>query len=110
MSKRRDEELMADILDAIIRIQNYTKETSFESFLSDEKTKDAVVRNLEIIGEAVKSVTEETKEKETSIQWHDFARVRDKLIHHYFGVNFDIVWKIIQEDLPVLFDSIENIE
>ncbi|MEW6679932.1 MAG: HepT-like ribonuclease domain-containing protein [bacterium] len=65
---------------------------SYKEFLEDIKTQDAVVRNLEIIGEAAKNISEELKKKYPRIQWKDLAGVRDKLIHHYFGVNFDIVW------------------
>ncbi len=82
---------------------------TYESFMKDIKTQDAVVRNLEIIGEAVKNVSETTKATFPSISWSDLAKVRDKLIHHYFGVNFDIVWGILTETLPDLSKQIQDI-
>jgi uncharacterized protein with HEPN domain len=77
--------------------------------LEDKKTQDAVVRNLEIIGEAEKNISEELKGKFPQIRWKELAGVRDKLIHHYFGVNFDIVWNIIQDELPDVLSQLEEI-
>ncbi len=69
----------------------------------------AVVRNLEIIGEAAKSLSDEFKEKHSNIKWSEIGRLRDKLIHHYSGINFDIVWSIVQNDIPKLKSEIANI-
>ena len=87
MSERSGSELLADTKEAIIRINDYTENLTFEQFLADKKTQDAVVRNLEIIGEAAKNVSKELKTRHPGIPWKDLAGVRDKLIHHYFGVN-----------------------
>ncbi|WP_456420003.1 HepT-like ribonuclease domain-containing protein [Methanocaldococcus infernus] len=80
-----------DILEAINRIKIYTKGMDYEKFLSDIKTQDAVIRNIEIIGEAVKLLSPQIKEKYNNIPWKNIAGMRDKLIHSYFGVNLDIV-------------------
>jgi len=100
MSKRADIEFLADSKEAILRINAYVGDLSYERFLEDKKTQDAVVRNLEVIGETAKNISEELKDKYPQIRWKDLAGVRDKLIHHYFGVNFDIVWNIVKEELP----------
>lgn len=87
MSKRIDSEFLADIKEAVLRINAYTGNLSYEQFLQDKKTQDAVVRNLEIIGEAAKNISEELKDKLPRIPWKNLAGVKDKLIRHYFGVN-----------------------
>ena len=106
---RRDADFLGDILEAIQRIQSYTKALTWEEFLKDYKTQDAVVRNLEIIGEAVKNLSLEFTRSYPLIPWKDLSGVRDKLIHHYFGVNYEIVWQIVREDLPPLSRQIEEI-
>ena len=77
--------------------------------MQDIKAQDAVVRNLEIIGEATKNISGALKKKYPQIPWQDLAKVRDKLIHHYFGVNLDVVWSIVKEDLPSVLAQIEKI-
>ena len=110
MSKREDTEFLNDMLEAINRINVYTEKISYKKFLQDIKTQDAVVRNLEIIGEAVKGVSKDFKEKYSRIPWKQLAGVRDRLIHQYFGVNYDIVWGIIKEGLFDLIKEIEKIQ
>jgi uncharacterized protein with HEPN domain len=109
MSKRVDMDFLADCKEAIMRISAYTEDLSYEQFLEDKKTQDAVVRNLEVIGEAAKNVSEELKRKHPQIPWQDLAGVQDKLIHHYFGVNFDIVWNIVRQELPKVLSQLEGI-
>lgn len=94
MSKRQDTAVIKDIKEAIHRILSYTSETEYDVFLKDYRTQDAVIRNIEILGEAVKLLSDETKRKYPDIPWKDIAGTRDKLIHDYFGVNIDIVWDI----------------
>jgi uncharacterized protein with HEPN domain len=106
---RRDADYLGDIMDAILRIQEYTGGISWDEFLADIKTQDAVVRNLEVIGEAVKNLSDALKTQHAQVPWRDMAAVRDRLIHHYFGVNNEIVWQIIQEDLPLILPKIENV-
>jgi len=109
MPKRADIDCLNDIKEAIRRINIYIENLSYEEFLKDLKTEDAVVRNLEIIGEAAKNISEELKRKYSQIPWKDLAGVRDRLIHHYFGVNFDIVWNIAKKELPEIILQVEEI-
>jgi hypothetical protein len=73
---------------------------TYQVFLADIKTQDAVIRNLEIIGEATKNLSEETRKKYPNVPWKSMSGVRDRLIHRYFGVNLDIVWQIVTTELP----------
>ena len=108
MSKaRRDRDFLLDIEDAIGRIINYTAGMNWEGYLRDNKTQDAVVRNLEVIGEATKSLSINFREQHPDIPWRDMAGTRDRLTHNYFGVNQEIVWQIIEQDLPGLTSQIE---
>ncbi len=79
-----------------------THNISFSDFVKDEKLKRAVVRSIEIIGEAVKQLSNETKKKYMEINWSDIAKMRDKVIHHYAGVNWKIVWDTVKNDVPTL--------
>lgn len=108
MSDRRDAEFLDDISEAIGRVSSYIKGLTYEGFLDDTKTQDAVVRNLEIIGEATKNLSEDVKYEHPSIPWRNMAAIRDRLIHHYFGVNLDIVWEIVTEELPVILEKLKD--
>jgi len=89
-----------DILGALERILMFTSEMTFSDFHRDIKTQDAVIRNLEIMGEAVKNLPESCKELHPEVPWARMAAMRDKLIHHYFGVSLAITWTTVKEDLP----------
>ncbi|MBU1112255.1 MAG: DUF86 domain-containing protein [Candidatus Omnitrophica bacterium] len=102
MSKRSNSEYLADILEAAKRIISYCQDINYAAFMKNRIIQDAVVRNFEIIGEASKNISSDFSQKYPQIPWNDFAKVRDKLIHHYFGVNLDIVWSIIETSLPQL--------
>jgi uncharacterized protein with HEPN domain len=91
-----------DIIDAINNIEAYTKGLTYENFVSDKKTVDAVIRNFEIIGEATKHVPLSVRREYPQVPWRDMAGMRDKLIHGYFGVQLDVVWKTIIERLPMV--------
>ncbi len=107
---KRDSRLyLDDIFDAVEKIQNYVEGLTFEQFSEDSKTVDAIVRNFEIIGEATKRVPLETKEEYPQVPWKLMAGTRDKLIHEYFGVNLQVMWKAIKEDLPPLKRSIKQL-
>ena len=109
MSKRTDQDFLEDIQEAIRRITTYTAAMRYETFLADTKTQDAVIRNLEIIGEATKNLSVALRNQYANVPWKGMAGVRDRLIHDYFGVNFDIVWHIVTTELVETAVQIENI-
>lgn len=88
---------------------DYTSGMTYEAFLADTKTQDAVIRNIEIIGEASKNLSENLRAKRADIPWKGMTGIRDKLIHHYFGVNLDIVWQVAASDLPSLIEPLAKI-
>ncbi|HYU31182.1 MAG TPA: DUF86 domain-containing protein [Thermoanaerobaculia bacterium] len=106
MSNRADRDLLGDILEALRRARSYTAGQSYEQFLVDTKTQDAVIRTLEILGEATKKISPALRESHPDIPWKGMAGVRDKLIHDYFGVNLDIVWQIVRDQLPALAEKV----
>ncbi len=108
-SRRRDRDYIADIPEAIQRIQAYTQGMSWDTFLHDDRTQDAVVRNIEVIGEAAKNLSGTLRKRYPHLPWKDMAGARDRLIHHYFGINNEIVWQIVQQDLPALLPKIQGI-
>lgn len=109
MSNRTDKEFLADIQEAIRRIRTYTHEMTYREFLADTRTQDAVIRNLEIIGEATKKLSIELRNRYPNVPWKQMAGARDRLIHDYFGVDIEIVWKISTAELSDLTLQITKI-
>ena len=109
MPKRRDQDYLSDIQEAIQRIATYIAGSDYERFSQDSKTQDAVVRNLEVIGEATKNLSSRMRRTHAQVPWKDLAGMRDKMIHHYFGINYEIVWTIAKEELPDLLFQIQDI-
>ncbi len=109
ISKRGIIEILSDIKEALNRINIYHKNLNSEQFLKDFKTQDAIIRNFEILGEAVKLLPDNFKKQYYTIPWNKIAGIRDRLIHQYFGVNFEIIWTIIEKDLPGFQQNIDEI-
>ncbi len=109
MSKRPVDLLLDDICEAIDRIEQYISGMSFDVFSKDRKSVDAVVRNLEIIGEASNRLPTDFKNSHSQIQWHKVVGLRHRIVHEYFGIDLQIVWQILQKDLPSLREAISQI-
>jgi len=100
---------LKDILAAIKAIEKFVGSMDFDTFQSDDKTSSAVIRKFEIIGEAAKNVPDSLKADHSGIPWKEIAGMRDKLIHSYFGFDYDLVWKTIKNRLPELKSQIVEI-
>jgi len=107
--KKDDTVYLRHIFDAIKKVEEYTTGMNEESFFASDKTQDAVIRQLEIIGEATKRITINTRSNHGGIPWKDMAGMRDKLIHDYFGVDINAVWQTVEEDLPFLKNEVATI-
>lgn len=90
---------LQDIIDACSKVREYTKGLDFDGFMNDDRTVDAVVRNLEIVGEAVKKLPTELRDLQPQVDWKNVARFRDKIAHYYFKINYEIVWTIIDKEI-----------
>ena len=100
---------LEDILRAIEAIKDFIKGMSFNDFEADDKTSSAVIRKLEIIGEATKKIPTQIRDKYPNVPWKTMARLRDVLIHGYFGVDLNIVWDAIKKDLPLIEEKVRDI-
>ena len=108
-NKIGDKARLHHIFDAILEIENYTKNKSYNDYFSNSMLQSACVRQLEIIGEAASKVSHETKIESINTQWQEITGLRNILIHEYFGVDLDIVWEIIQTDIPHFKIQIQNL-
>jgi|YNPMSStandDraft_1061717.scaffolds.fasta_scaffold00959_12 uncharacterized protein with HEPN domain len=100
---------LKDILEAINAIENFVNDIDFEKFKLDDKTSSALIRKFEIIGEATKNISKSIKQKYPDIPWKEMAGFRDKLIHFYFGIKYEIVWDTIKLKLPDLKQRLTKI-
>jgi hypothetical protein len=105
---KSDQVLLAHVRDAVERILRYTMEGR-DAFFSDTKTQDAVIRNIEIIGEASKSRSESLRSGSGDVPWKQICGMRDALIHHYFGVKLELVWEVVERDLPGFHKRVEEL-
>lgn len=106
MSERDPRLYCEDILESSNAILDYVEGLSFDDFYGDRKTYSAVIREFEIIGEAVGKLPESFKKRHPEIEWQDIKDFRNLLSHEYFGIDLEIVWRIIEDDLPVLMNAV----
>jgi len=106
---KNDQVYLEHILEAIVKIEKFTSEISRFDFDRNVMIQDAVIRNIEIIGEATKKISKSFTQTHQDIPWSEMAGMRDKLIHDYLDVDLDVVWKTIEVDLPLLKELISNI-
>ena len=109
MSKRFSELLVDDIPEAIEKIERYSGVHTAETFAADDKSADAIVRNLEIIGEAASCLPDDFKAGHPEIEWSKIVGLRHRIVHDYFGLDMAIIWNILQRDLPVFKTAIGGI-
>ena len=101
--KKRDYKLfLKDIVDAMGHIEEFVEDMAFDELEADEKTSSAVIRKFEVIGEAAKYMPNKVKDKHKDIQWKSMAGMRDRLIHAYFGIDYNLVWAAIKAEIPKL--------
>ncbi len=100
---------LRDIRDAVTKALTFVEGMDLSAFRKDERTQFAVVRALEVVGEATKKIPSRVRKQYPALPWPRMAGMRDKLIHDYFGVSVDVVWQTVQEDLPLLKTAIEQV-
>ncbi len=109
MKVRNDELYLYDIAKSCRKIADYLDSVSEDAFRSNELLQDAVARNIEIIGKASKGVSSDLREQNPEIEWKEIMRMRDKIVHHYFKLDLDVIWQTVTEDIPPLGLKVEKI-
>ena len=109
MSKRDNILLLQDMMESSNKILSYTKGFDLDKFLSDDKTADAVVRNFEIIGEAANRIDPDFKLDNPQIDWRKLRGFRNRIVHDYFGIDYNIVWSIIENDIDELIFQLDKL-
>ncbi len=109
MSERSLRLVLEDLLDSIKKIETYTRGISFDDFYNDPIVVDAVVRNFQVLGEAAKRIPSEIRKMNQDINWRKIIGLRNRIVHDYFGIDYKIVWKIIEKDIPLLKIQLERV-
>lgn len=108
MSKRDARLLLQDMLESLEKIERYTAGLTFERFAQDDRTVDAVVRNLEVIGEAARQIPSEVRERCPEVPWRRVIGLRNVVVHEYFAVDVEIVWTVVRQSLPELKEALRR--
>ncbi|MBM3289789.1 MAG: DUF86 domain-containing protein [Candidatus Hydrogenedentes bacterium] len=98
-----------DIVEACQSILSYSSGLTYEAFLADKKSRDAIIRNIEIIGEAIKRLPETVRQQAPHIEWRKIVGMRDRIVHAYFGLDYPVVWDAVQIHVPALLDAVRSI-
>ena len=109
MSRRNPKLLVADMIDSSEKIIRYCDGLTYEQFLADDKTVDAVIRNFEIIGEAANRLPDEFKDQHPESDWHKLRGFRNRIVHDYMGIDYSIVWEIKTDFLPNLLSQLQEL-
>ena len=109
MSEKSDLIFIQYILESTNAVMNFSKNISKDELISNRFKRNAIVREIEIIGEAVKNISEDLKNKHKEVEWKEIVGTRDKMIHHYFGVDVNIILNIIKKDIPILERQMKKI-
>ena|SRR5215208_4610267 len=109
MPKRDPDLLVEDMLAAIAKVERYTSAMEQEMFRQDEKTVDAVVRNLEILGEAARQMPADFASHHPEVPWRQIAGLRNRIVHDYFGLDLEMIWQVVSHDLPPLRKLLEGL-
>lgn len=110
MTSKNDSAFIEHILESIRAIESFSRGLSKEKLISNRLKQSAIVREIEIIGEAVKNISNDLKEDNKEVEWKKIIGTRDQMIHHYFGVDLNIIWEIVKRDLPILKKQILKIK
>jgi len=105
---KNDQVYIEHILEAIAKIEKYTEKLDEQEFRETDMVQDAVVRQIEVIGEATKQLSDDKREEHSEIPWKDIAGMRDNLIHNYFGVDLEQVWQTVKQDIPHLKNTLKE--
>ena len=106
--KREYEDYLRDMLENAEKALFFVQGMDYDGFYKDDKAVYAVIRALEIIGEAARQIPEDVRQSNSEIQWREIAAMRNKLTHEYFGVNTKVIWRTVQEDLPIIISLLQN--
>jgi uncharacterized protein with HEPN domain len=107
--KREYDDYLRDMLENAELALDFVQGMEYDEFFEDEKSRYAVVRALEVIGEAARQIPDEVRKANSQIPWREITAMRNKLMHEYFGANMKVVWKTVQEDLPVIIQNLKKI-